>query len=267
MHGEVDYTSHTGVKYEEIAPILPDLMEHGFNVLAYGPPGTGKTSLGHAIRREMEKRADRALEPLTYQCHEESTQGELMVSYLPSPDGGVLVLDGVGVRGWTNGQIVVFDEINHLASSPAISTFYRLMDDPSIANFRMPNGDIVKPAKGFSVWATMNGDPTTDLPPAILDRFHLQICMWMPTDEMIASLPPGLRKLPPVAYRDPNNAWPTFRDTKNYGRCCEVLKVAPEDTSDENARRVAKAIWGGKWAEALHAIDAANRERDPDEEF
>jgi hypothetical protein len=249
-----------GIDVDDLKPTLVELVTKGFNVLAWGPPGTGKTSLAHEIGRKS-----RGKQPLSYQCHEESSQSELMIQYLPSPEGGVLVMNGVAADGWLDGNMVVFDEINHLAGSPAMSTFYRIMDDPKLASFRMPDGSVIKPQEGFSVWATMNGDPSEDLPEAVRDRFHLSICMWMPTGDMVASLPEELRNLPSRAYRDPNNPFPTFRDIKNFGECCKVMGVCPADTADQQVQRIAKMIWGPKWTEALHTVDAANRADDEGE--
>jgi MoxR-like ATPase len=239
-------------------PELRELLGSGFNVLAYGPPGTGKTSLFHNLSREL-----RGEHALSYQCHEESSQAEIMIQYLPSPDGGVLTMQGVGAKGWVNGSIVVFDEINHLAMSPAISTFYKLMDDPSIAAFQMPDGTVIRPQKGFSVCATMNGDPS-ELPEAVRDRFHLSICMWCPSEEMISSLAPYLHEPTRQAYSDPNNAWPTFREYRNFGCACEVLGVVGSDVDEPKVASVAKMIWGPRWTEALKAIEANNR---PEAEF
>ena len=249
---DIDYRKSMDIKIDDLLPDITELMKHGFNVLAYGPPGTGKTSLAHKLMKQLKKE-----EPLTFQCHEEASQAELVVQYLPSPEGGVVVMEGVAVRGWASGRMLVLDEINHLVTSPAMSTVYRIMDDPTVAQFVMPNGDIIRPQPGFCVWGTMNGDPE-ELPEAIRDRFHLTVCMWRPTQEMVDSLPPSLRKVPNQAYADPNNAFPTFREIRNFGECCKALGVDPSETADEKVKNVARMIWGPRWAEALHVVDSTH---------
>jgi hypothetical protein len=43
------------------------------------------------------------------------------------------------------------------------------------------------------------------------------------------------------------------------------MGVCPADTADQQVQRIAKMIWGPKWTEALHTVDAANRADDEGE--
>ena len=251
---DFDYSSHMEIDPDELMSTLAELLKHGKHVLAYGPPGTGKTSLAHKIAKLL-----KGSHAYAVQCHEEMSQSELIVQYLPSPEGGVLVMQGAAVKGWVEGSMVVFDEINHIVGSPAMSTFYRICDDPGIASFLLPDGTVITPQKGFSVWATMNGDPR-ELPEAVLDRFHYTLCMWRPSREMVDSLPTVLQKVPALAYQNPNDPFPTFRDVKNFGNSCEAMSVSPAAVTDETVKVIAKLIWGPRWTEALHVVEVANRE-------
>jgi MoxR-like ATPase len=48
------------------------------------------------------------------------------------------------------------------------------LDDPDLAMLTLPTGEIVRPAAGFQVVATMNGEPQ-DLPFALRDRFPVAL--------------------------------------------------------------------------------------------
>jgi MoxR-like ATPase len=70
-----------------------------------------------------------------------------------------------------------------------------LIDTTHSSSWEHPEtGEIVKPAEGFSVVATMNGEPE-DLAPAVLDRLVVRIRIDEPHDDAIMALPEYLREL------------------------------------------------------------------------
>lgn len=150
--------------------------------LLYGPPGTGKTTA-----------AVRAGSPVSFYnvtLTDETPAAELRGHYIPV-DGSFVWQDGPAMRAFREGVRLVLNEIDH-ASGDALDFAHCLLDDPGIAAITLPTGETVHPAPGFTVVATMNGDPS-DLPPAIADRFAVAIEVTEPHPDAMAGLPEAVQ--------------------------------------------------------------------------
>jgi MoxR-like ATPase len=120
-------------------------------------------------------------------CTEEMAAAELRGHYVPNGDKFVWQ-DGPALSAWRSGGRLVLNEVDK-ASADALTFLYAVLDDRDSAHLTLPTGEDVAPAAGFSVVATMNGDPAVDLPPALRDRFP--VCI-----EVAAVHPDALRQLP-----------------------------------------------------------------------
>lgn len=136
-------------------------------VLLYGPPGTGKTYAATTYNLN-----ENGVDATT--LTEDSSAAELRGFYLPSKEEFKWQY-GTGINAWLKGGRLVVNEIDHAGGD--VSTFlHALLDDPDYAFITLPNeeAEIVRPAKGFHVVATMNGTPDM-LNPALADRFPVKI--------------------------------------------------------------------------------------------
>jgi MoxR-like ATPase len=148
-------------------------------VLFYGPPGTGKTMAG----RTQGLLPDQKVFSLT--LHEESVADEVRGMFLPN-GAAFEWFDGPGTEAWRIGARVCFDEIDR-ASGAMLSLLLGYLDDPEVAQMKLPNKEIIKPHPNFSVVATMNGE-LEDLPAALRDRFPVAIRVKTPNPDAIARL-------------------------------------------------------------------------------
>lgn len=156
-------------------------------VLLYGPPGTGKTYA--ATTYNLNKQSVDAT-TLT----EDSSAAELRGFYLPSKEEFKWQY-GTGINAWLKGGRLVVNEIDHAGGD--VSTFlHALLDDPDYAFITLPNeeAEVVKPADGFNVVATMNGTPDM-LNPALADRFPVKININTVHPKALEVLSEDLRKL------------------------------------------------------------------------
>lgn len=156
-------------------------------VLMYGLPGTGKTYFGLNYHLNG-KNSYRLI------CTEEMTDSDLIGGYRQSTNGTWQFREGVGIKAWREGARLVVDEINR-CNSDVESRLMALIDTNHSSRWEHPEtGEIVTPAEGFSVVATMNGEPE-DLAPAVLDRLVVQIRVDEPHPDAITALPDYLREI------------------------------------------------------------------------
>ncbi len=231
---------------KETWSIIDAVIETSRRVLLFGLPGTGKTYAG-ARRNVPEGTA-------VYQVTmtDETPAAEIRGHFLPKGDEFVW-MDGPGIRAWREGARLVINEIDR-ASSDCHSLLYALLDDPEFAELTLPTGEVVRPAKGFHVVATMNGHPS-DLPPALQDRFPVTVEVTDVNPEAIAALPKDLQRV----ARD--SALVADEDRRLSIRLwAEFASLRPKlnkrfSSKDKGTEMAAKAIFGERWSEALRAIN------------
>lgn len=166
-------------------------LESGVNrVLLHGMPGTGKTyyAMNYVTKNKP-----------TYRlvCTQEMTDADLIGVYKPTSVDGQMALvfhEGVAIQAWRTGGRLVVDEIDRV-NGDIESRLMALIDTDSSSSWQHPEtGEIIKPAEGFSVVATMNGEPD-DLARAIQDRLIVQVEINEPHPDAIQSLPDYIRDL------------------------------------------------------------------------
>lgn len=166
---------------------LADLLAAGIDrALLYGPPGTGKTYAGLTM-----KPADQPAYRLI--CTDEMTTAEISGLWQPNGDR-FTYREGLAVKAWRDGGRLVIDEINR-ANGDVMSLLLAFTDTVASSSWQNPEtGETVRPATGFSVVMTMNGEPD-DLEPALLDRFSARVKINEPHPDAIAQLPAYLHTL------------------------------------------------------------------------
>ncbi|HEY1309251.1 MAG TPA: AAA family ATPase [Vicinamibacterales bacterium] len=206
--------------------------------LLYGPPGTGKTTA-----------AVRAGSPGSFYnvtLTDETPAAELRGHYIPA-DGNFVWQDGPAMRAFREGTRLVLNEIDH-ASGDALDFCHCLLDDPGIAAITLPTGETVHPSPGFTVVATMNGEPG-DLPPAIRDRFAVAIEVTEPHPDAIAGMPEAVQDaIRGTVGTDDDEQRTSLRAWRSY------LDLA-DKVGDETA---ARAVFGIRAGEILAALKLAD---------
>lgn len=182
--------------WKEIEQVMP----HVSRMLLYGPPGTGKTTLGFCDERET----------FYVPLHEETSPAELIGHFVPVGSRFVW-FDGPVLLAWTRGARLILDELDQAGGS-VMSVLRAILNDPSVARLTLPDPSLaemdddtmaaviasgdgfrtVKPADGFQVLATMNGDPE-DLDAPLLDRFEATFYVSDTNPVAINALPEDLR--------------------------------------------------------------------------
>lgn len=135
-------------------------------VLLYGPPGTGKTALLEAAFGER---------LITIMGSEDTERADFEGSYVQTPDGRFVWVDGPMVRAMEEGRPLFVDEIG-LISPKVLSLLYGAMDGrQEIVITANPERGVVKAKPGFMVVAATNPHaPGVRLSEALLSRFGAQ---------------------------------------------------------------------------------------------
>lgn len=172
---------------EQIWDLVEMVIALSRTSLLYGPPGTGKSHAGHQVEL-----GQRELFSLTMTV--DTAAAELRGHYIPVGNGEFRWHDGPALRAWRCGGRLVINEINH-AGGDALSFLLNCLDTPETAMLTLPTGETVRPHENFQCVATMNGDPDTDLPEALRDRFPAAIEITEPHPQGIARLPVDLQQI------------------------------------------------------------------------
>lgn len=151
-------------------------------VLLYGPPGTGKTTCPFKLLKDVE----------AVTLHQQFPPDDLIGSMGLVEKNGATVTqwqDGPAIRAMRRGGCLLINEISK--RSPEVeSALYNVLDDLEICSVTLPTGEVVKPAEGFVVFATMNDEPTC-LPEAIQERFDIVLLCNRPAPGILNNLPAG----------------------------------------------------------------------------
>jgi hypothetical protein len=163
-------------------------MSNGLDrVLLYGKPGTGKTYFGLNYHLN-EQRSYRLI------CTDEMTDGDMIGKYKMNDNGIWRFEEGVAIKAWRTGGRLVVDEINRV-NGDIESRLMAIIDTVQSSSYEHPEtGEVIRPAPGFSVVATMNGEPE-DLSPAVLDRLVVRVEIEQPHPDAIQALPENLRDI------------------------------------------------------------------------
>lgn len=209
-------------------------------VLLYGPPGTGKTTVA----------VDSAVKAYPVTLHPEMSAQELIGHFVPKGDEFVWH-DGPALRALREGVPLVLNEVDK-ASGSVMTALYSLCDDHDVMKMTLPNGEVITPADGYKVYATMNGFLDA-LPDAIRDRFSVRINAEMPHPDALKTLSSNIRKAVENSYEsrmqgsEPEAGFVSLREA-----------MAFEDLTNGsvgmNAEDAAESIWGDQGEEVVFAF-------------
>jgi MoxR-like ATPase len=170
----------------ELAEVV---LPHTRRCLLASPPGTGKSYT--AARAGLKTVDGEPQKVYIVYMTEDTPAAELRGHYIPEGDRFVWK-DGPAVTAWRQGARLVINEIDKTGGDAEIFML-GLLDDTDTAAITLPTGETVRPYKDFSVVATMNGNPDTDLLPALRDRFPVTINLDSIHPEAVKQLPEDLQ--------------------------------------------------------------------------
>jgi MoxR-like ATPase len=177
-------TKRTG----DVWKIVDSAISVARTLLLYGPPGTGKSYAAHGA-------ALNGRDLYTITLTQDTPAAELRGHLWPvGGDKGTEFRwkDGPAIEAWRKGGRLVINEIDH-AGGDCLSFLLNILDSEETAAITLPTGETLRPHPDFQAIGTMNGDPDTDLPPALRDRFPAAIEIVEPHPNGIAALPVDLR--------------------------------------------------------------------------
>lgn len=205
------------------------------NTLLYGPPGTGKS---YAAQSGGGTVYNLTITP-------DTAAAELRGHY--HPRGGEFVWqDGPIVRAMREGARLVLNEVNH-AGGDVLSFLLAALDNPASCRICLPSGETVRPAPGFHVVGTMNGEPD-DLLPALRDRFASCVEILEPHPAAIDSLPADLQNAARGTVTAAGSDRISLRSWLNFA----ALR------SGVGHEVAAQAAFGSRWQAVLDSLRAGN---------
>lgn len=207
-------------------------------LLLYGPPGTGKTwqGLTGGLRS--------AQEVFSITLTEDTPAAELRGHYVPV-DGRFVWRDGPALAAWRAGARLVVNELDH-ASGDVLTFLLAILDDHEMARVTLPTNETVRPADGFSVVATMNGDPDT-LPAPLRDRFPIALEVNAVHPGALQALNPDIQKAARDTVALPAERRISIRAWQAFGQLRPAL-------GEELATRV---VFGQRAGDVLDALKLA----------
>jgi hypothetical protein len=181
-------------------------------VLLWGVSGTGKSWAARKFNLKSEI--------FSVSLTDDTPAAELRGHY-GLVEGSYKWLDGPCTMAWRRGCRLALNELEK-ASGDAQTYLLGVLDDLEIAQQTLPTGETLCPQQGFHVVATMNGNPETDLLPALRDRFPVCIHIDQVSPEALAKLPDNLQKVAKnsgivadVQRRISVRAWNEFAKLRN----------------------------------------------------
>lgn len=197
------------------------------HVLLYGPPGTGKTSKAHKMGAEITGQ-----QPIHVTPTEDTSETNLTSSWAIKAMSFEMMLGAVA-RSWKEGRMMILNEVNRTNGS-VHTALYNGLDDRAIAQMTLVDGSIIAPHEKFRFIATMNGDPN-ELPPALLDRFHILEEVRMPDVEALAVLGPIYGPLCKADYESGNAALIEQRSYRRYRTMSDLEATGVVNASNRKA--------------------------------
>lgn len=208
-------------------------------VMLYGPPATGKTYQGMHSGRDPKQKV------ISITLTEDTSAAELRGHYVPV-NGHFEWRDGPVIHAWRTGARLVLNEIDH-AGPDAMSLLHVGLDDPAFVEMTLPTNETVRPAAGFSVVATTNGDPAC-LPAALRDRFPIAIEIDEVHPDAILALPADLRRAAAATVDLPPERRISLRQWQEFA-------ALRQDMSDEHAAAI---VFGPRAGDVLDALALAD---------
>lgn len=251
-HDPVIYPKENATMAFNTWELLDAVLGTTRRTLLHGLPGTGKT---YAASKRGLADSQKVYEiTLT----EETPAAEIRGHFVPK-DNNFIWMDGPGLRAWREGARLVINEIDR-ASADCMSLLNALLDDPEFAELTLPTGEIVRPAEGFQVVATMNGVPD-DLEPSLQDRFPVTIHIAEVNPEAIASLDPDLRDAALNTSVLEGDRRVSIRAWMEYGNLRTKLAKRDGITAKQATEIAAQAVFGNRAKQAMQAlrIDASKK--------
>jgi len=165
--------------------VLTAVVNAGLNrVLLYGPPDTGKTTTATKIREDKPV--------FRVQCSRQQGIEDLLGSYVLQA-GETKFIPGPVAQAMLQGATLLVDEFD-MRNPAHDSIWHSVLDDESIAEVRLPDGTVIKPAPGFIAIATTNATPNA-FSPALQRRFQLKLFCGQAHPEALNSLKPAHRSI------------------------------------------------------------------------
>jgi hypothetical protein len=163
--------------WPEVLRIVEALPEPPRRVLLTGPKGTGKTTYSLSLAPNSER----------VTLHQAMFPDALYGKFLLK-DGSTYWADAPASRAALKGCPLVLDEI-HKAGGELTSTLNAILDDEPVCRLNLDNGQVITPAKGYRIIATMNGSPD-QLEDTVLDRFDIVLKCRTPHSGILRRLSP-----------------------------------------------------------------------------